>query len=74
MSLCFFGGGAENLVPNIFLELFFVMQLLTSQSPHTNDDSEQESDSAAKSGVKLVFMSFKSHNIYDFWIVIKISS
>lgn len=66
--------GAENLVPNIFLELFFVMQLLTSQSPHTNDGSEQESDSAAKSGAKLVFMSFKSYNKYGSWIVIKIFS
>ncbi|XP_047467930.1 codanin-1 [Mugil cephalus] len=35
---------SENLVPNIFLELFFVMQLLTSRSPHTQDgDDEQES-------------------------------
>ncbi|XP_077418569.1 codanin-1 isoform X2 [Vanacampus margaritifer] len=37
---------SENLVPNVFLELFFVMQLLTSQSPHTpdkNDDDEEES-------------------------------
>uniref|UniRef100_A0A3Q3WJ50 Codanin-1 C-terminal domain-containing protein n=1 Tax=Mola mola TaxID=94237 RepID=A0A3Q3WJ50_MOLML len=32
----------ENLVPNIFLELFFVMQLLTSRSTHTHDDDEQE--------------------------------
>lgn len=39
----------ENLVPNIFLELFFVMQLLTSQSPHTHDD-EQESVCAVNSG------------------------
>ncbi|XP_037652423.1 codanin-1 [Sebastes umbrosus] len=29
-----------NLVPNIFLELFFVVQLLTSRSPHTHDDEE----------------------------------
>lgn len=50
------------------------MQLLTSQSPHTNDGSEQESDSAAKSGAKLVFMSFKSYNKYGSWIVIKIFS
>uniref|UniRef100_A0A3B3CF46 Codanin 1 n=1 Tax=Oryzias melastigma TaxID=30732 RepID=A0A3B3CF46_ORYME len=28
---------SENLVPNIFLELFFVMQLLTSMSPPSND-------------------------------------
>ncbi|XP_070836142.1 codanin-1 [Chaetodon trifascialis] len=42
---------SENLVPNIFLELFFVMQLLTSQSPHTHDDGEQESLCAANSDV-----------------------
>uniref|UniRef100_UPI0037E84750 codanin-1 n=1 Tax=Semicossyphus pulcher TaxID=241346 RepID=UPI0037E84750 len=41
---------SENLVPNIFLELFFVMQLLTSQSPHTHDD-EQESLCAVNSDV-----------------------
>ncbi|XP_010775183.1 codanin-1-like [Notothenia coriiceps] len=33
----------ENLVPNIFLELFFVVQLLTSRSPHTHDEGEQGS-------------------------------
>uniref|UniRef100_A0A4W6BUF9 Codanin 1 n=1 Tax=Lates calcarifer TaxID=8187 RepID=A0A4W6BUF9_LATCA len=48
---------AENLVPNIFLELFFVMQLLTSQSPHTHDDDEQESLCAVNSGVQLIFIS-----------------
>ncbi|XP_041809480.1 codanin-1 [Chelmon rostratus] len=43
---------SENLVPNIFLELFFVMQLLTSQSPQTHDDDdEQESLCAANSDV-----------------------
>ncbi|GAA6223312.1 codanin-1 [Lates japonicus] len=42
---------SENLVPNIFLELFFVMQLLTSQSPHTHDDDEQESLCAVNSDV-----------------------
>ncbi|XP_051251227.1 codanin-1 [Dicentrarchus labrax] len=42
---------SENLVPNIFLELFFVMQLLTSQSPHTHDDNEQGSLCAANSDV-----------------------
>ncbi|XP_074548821.1 codanin-1 [Halichoeres trimaculatus] len=40
---------SENLVPNIFLELFFVMQLLTSQSPHTHDDEEQGSLCAGNS-------------------------
>ncbi|CAK6965964.1 codanin-1 [Scomber scombrus] len=40
----------ENLVPNIFLELFFVMQLLTSQSPPSHDD-EQESLCAVNSDV-----------------------
>ncbi|XP_077395358.1 codanin-1 isoform X2 [Festucalex cinctus] len=34
---------SENLVPNVFLELFFVMQLLTSRSPDKNDDDEEES-------------------------------
>ncbi|KAK2826523.1 hypothetical protein Q5P01_020737 [Channa striata] len=34
---------SENLVPNVFLELFFVIQLLTSRSPHTHDDDEQKS-------------------------------
>ncbi|KAM9842817.1 codanin-1 [Aulostomus maculatus] len=33
---------SENLVPNIFLELFFVIQLLTSRSAHSHED-EQES-------------------------------
>ncbi|CAB1433750.1 unnamed protein product [Pleuronectes platessa] len=34
---------SENLVPNIFLELFFVMQLLTSRSPLSPKSDEQES-------------------------------
>ncbi|KAK5857706.1 hypothetical protein PBY51_010933 [Eleginops maclovinus] len=34
---------SENLVPNIFLELFFVVQLLTSRSPHSHDEEEQGS-------------------------------
>uniref|UniRef100_A0A672J4M7 Codanin-1 C-terminal domain-containing protein n=1 Tax=Salarias fasciatus TaxID=181472 RepID=A0A672J4M7_SALFA len=32
---------SENLVPNIFLELFFVMQLLTSWSAHNNDEDQE---------------------------------
>ncbi|XP_037550774.1 codanin-1 [Nematolebias whitei] len=32
---------SENLVPNIFLELFFVMQLLTSRSSHAHCDEEE---------------------------------
>ncbi|XP_061896934.1 codanin-1-like [Entelurus aequoreus] len=32
---------SENLVPNIFLELFFVMQLLTSRSPVSNDADDE---------------------------------
>ncbi|XP_061599882.1 codanin-1 [Cololabis saira] len=35
---------SENLVPNIFLELFFVMQLLTSQSPHTQNEEQKTCD------------------------------
>ncbi|KAL6105341.1 cdan1 [Pungitius sinensis] len=42
---------SENLVPNIFLELFFVVQLLTSQSAHTHDDDEQESLCAENSEI-----------------------
>uniref|UniRef100_A0A673CJC6 Codanin-1 C-terminal domain-containing protein n=1 Tax=Sphaeramia orbicularis TaxID=375764 RepID=A0A673CJC6_9TELE len=34
---------SENLVPNIFLELFFVMQLLTSQSSQNHEDDREES-------------------------------
>lgn len=49
-------------MPNIFLELFFVIQLLTSQSTHTCED-EQESLCTANSGLKLVCTSFASHNI-----------
>uniref|UniRef100_A0A3P9IDF1 Codanin 1 n=1 Tax=Oryzias latipes TaxID=8090 RepID=A0A3P9IDF1_ORYLA len=42
---------SENLVPNIFLELFFVMQLLTSLSPDSNDAEVQDSFSATNSDV-----------------------
>ncbi|XP_029349400.1 codanin-1-like [Echeneis naucrates] len=42
---------SENLVPNIFLELFFVMQLLTSRSTHTHDDDGQGSLCAINSDV-----------------------
>ncbi|KAM4723221.1 codanin-1 isoform 1-T1 [Anableps anableps] len=43
---------SENLVPNIFLELFFVMQLLTSRSPHTHNDEEQLSLCSVNSDLK----------------------
>ncbi|XP_056250211.1 codanin-1 [Seriola aureovittata] len=33
---------SENLVPNIFLELFFVMQLLTSRFPQSHDDDDEQ--------------------------------
>ncbi|XP_015259118.1 PREDICTED: codanin-1 isoform X1 [Cyprinodon variegatus] len=42
---------SENLVPNLFLELFFVMQLLTSRSPHTHDGEEQLSMCSGNSDV-----------------------
>ena len=45
----------ENLVPNIFLELFFVMQLLTSRSPHSPNSDKQESLFAVNSGAQLTF-------------------
>ncbi|CAH2328521.1 Hypothetical predicted protein [Pelobates cultripes] len=34
----------ENLVPNIFLEIFFVLQLLTSRGPPSMDDRECDLD------------------------------
>lgn len=34
---------SENLVPNVFLELFFVIQLLTSRSPPTTEEDEDKS-------------------------------
>lgn len=52
-----FSNLTENLVPNIFLELFFVMQLLTSRSTHTHDDSEQEGQCAANPGLKVLLSS-----------------
>ncbi|NXC16816.1 CDAN1 protein, partial [Corythaeola cristata] len=33
---------AENLVPNIFLELFFVLQLLTSKGTSTTEDADSD--------------------------------
>lgn len=51
---------SENLVPNIFLELFFVMQLLTSRSAHPHDDNEKEC--AANSGLKLFLLAITFHN------------
>ncbi|NWW90305.1 CDAN1 protein, partial [Rhynochetos jubatus] len=33
---------AENLVPNIFLELFFVLQLLTSKGTSTSEDGDSD--------------------------------
>ncbi|XP_061651342.1 codanin-1 isoform X1 [Phyllopteryx taeniolatus] len=35
---------SENLVPNIFLELFFVIQLLTSRSPNTSDNNDENEE------------------------------
>ena len=58
MFLCL----TENLVPNIFLELFFVMQLLTSRSTHNHNADEQENLCTASSGVRLFF------EIFWFWL------
>ncbi|XP_061700541.1 codanin-1 isoform X2 [Syngnathoides biaculeatus] len=41
---------SENLVPNIFLELFFVMQLLTSRSPNTSDNNDDDDDEEGEAG------------------------
>lgn len=32
----------ENLVPNVILELFFVLQLLTSRTPPITDEEEED--------------------------------
>lgn len=40
----------ENLVPNIFLEVFFVLQLLTSKG--TSASEEEESDLEVNEGSK----------------------
>ncbi|KAM6960671.1 codanin-1 [Aplochiton taeniatus] len=42
---------SENLVPNVFLELFFVVQLLTSRSPPTNEEDEDKSIGLGKPDV-----------------------
>ncbi|XP_044127874.1 codanin-1 [Bufo gargarizans] len=43
---------AENLVPNIFLEFFFVLQLLTSRGPSGTDDCELEITRCIKDAVE----------------------
>ncbi|KFV55705.1 Codanin-1, partial [Gavia stellata] len=40
---------AENLVPNIFLELFFVLQLLTSKGTSTAEDGDNDLEGNEKS-------------------------
>lgn len=32
----------ENLVPNVFLELFFVLQLLTSRTPAVTEEEDKD--------------------------------
>ncbi|NXQ22143.1 CDAN1 protein, partial [Peucedramus taeniatus] len=39
---------AENLVPNIFLELFFVLQLLTSKGTSTAEDGDSDPESSER--------------------------
>uniref|UniRef100_A0A3B3VAB0 Codanin 1 n=1 Tax=Poecilia latipinna TaxID=48699 RepID=A0A3B3VAB0_9TELE len=49
----------ENLVPNVYLELFFVMQLLTSRSLHTHNDEEQLSLCSVNSVHNCVYFAVK---------------
>uniref|UniRef100_A0A3B3DQR9 Codanin 1 n=1 Tax=Oryzias melastigma TaxID=30732 RepID=A0A3B3DQR9_ORYME len=60
---------SENLVPNIFLELFFVMQLLTSMSPPSNDAEEQESFSTTNSGASSCYLK-QVHNCVYFAVTV----
>ncbi|XP_026165082.1 codanin-1 [Mastacembelus armatus] len=57
---------SENLVPNIFLELFFVMQLLTSRSPHNHDDEEQGSLCTVNSDILVRCYLRQVHNCVYF--------
>ncbi|NXM56984.1 CDAN1 protein, partial [Illadopsis cleaveri] len=41
---------AENLVPNIFLELFFVLQLLTSKGTSTAEDGDSDPEISERNG------------------------
>ncbi|NWZ18362.1 CDAN1 protein, partial [Asarcornis scutulata] len=57
---------AENLVPNIFLELFFVLQLLTSKGTSTAEE-EEESDLEVNEGNASGRQHFRSvHNCVYF--------
>ncbi|XP_036398337.1 codanin-1 [Megalops cyprinoides] len=39
---------AENLVPSVFLELFFVLQLLTSRAPPVSEEDDEEEEQREK--------------------------
>ncbi|XP_063254689.1 codanin-1 [Prinia subflava] len=41
---------AENLVPNIFLELFFVLQLLTSKGTSSTEDGDSDPEISERNG------------------------
>ncbi|KAJ8340940.1 hypothetical protein SKAU_G00332310 [Synaphobranchus kaupii] len=41
---------AENLVPSVFLELFFVLQLLTSRAASASEEEDDEEDKRPKEG------------------------
>uniref|UniRef100_A0A8D0KVS4 Codanin-1 C-terminal domain-containing protein n=1 Tax=Strix occidentalis caurina TaxID=311401 RepID=A0A8D0KVS4_STROC len=55
---------AENLVPNIFLELFFVLQLLTSKGTSTAEDGDSDLEDNERSEGKQHFRSV--HNCVYF--------
>ncbi|NXP29695.1 CDAN1 protein, partial [Scytalopus superciliaris] len=55
---------AENLVPNIFLELFFVLQLLTSKGTSTAEDRDSDLEVSESSTVGQHFQSV--HNCVYF--------
>ncbi|TRZ26288.1 hypothetical protein HGM15179_000900 [Zosterops borbonicus] len=58
---------AENLVPNIFLELFFVLQLLTSKGTSTAEDGDSDPEISERSRVVSGRQHFESvHNCVYF--------
>ncbi|XP_053141858.1 codanin-1 isoform X2 [Hemicordylus capensis] len=62
---------AENLVPNIFLELFFVLQLLTSKGTSSVKDGESDSDLSEEHKDAVTKQHFHSvHNCVYFAVLV----
>uniref|UniRef100_A0A8D2QED3 Codanin 1 n=1 Tax=Zonotrichia albicollis TaxID=44394 RepID=A0A8D2QED3_ZONAL len=62
---------AENLVPNIFLELFFVLQLLTSKGTSTAEDGDSDPEISERNRGKQtahVFLSVCLSELYPHYL------